>query len=507
MLDYIMQRKMFFVLALLLLLIYFPIFLHLDYMPIRQWDESILGINAIEMKANHNYIVTYFFGSPETSNCKPPLAIWCMVLSSKIFGLNELAFRLPSAIAALMLCVFLFFAVRRYTRSAAYAFIVVLVLVTSQGYIHNHITRTGEYDSLLVLFSTLFALNLFFAVEAESKTEQSKYLLLFFLFFTLGLLTKGIACVMQAPGLLIYVLLRKKLAAFLRNWASYTGFLFFIVFGLGYYFLREYLSPGYIKFVWLNELGGRFGTALEGHQGSWYAYLDQLIWHQFTPYIFLLPAALIVGLKFLGQRIGRLVAFAFVTGSFFVFIISIAQTKLGHYDAPVFPYLAIITASIFLLFYRSIQAWFSNQLSVSAARVAAFALVLCMFAKPYLDIVDTVYFPKGDSWEESLSNSCRYFQYALRGKAETDHYQLLFNSSADFGKQCVLKCYEQELMEAGISARIAEAKNIKANSTVVVFDSELRPDLEQRFEIINLKHLDYCNADVVYVNKEKARPN
>src|SRR5258708_3252086 len=145
--DYLLRHKNYFLFALLLLVIYFPIFLHLDYMPFRMWDESIMAVNAIEMAENHNYIVTHFYGSPDMSNCKPPLMIWCIVFCCKIFGFSEFSLRLPSALAALTLCVYLFVALRKYTGSVIYPFIVICILVTCQGYIRNHVTRTGEYDS------------------------------------------------------------------------------------------------------------------------------------------------------------------------------------------------------------------------------------------------------------------------------------------------------------------------------------------------------------------------
>jgi len=155
---FISKYKNYLLFSALLVLIYFPIFLHLTSLPIRMWDESIMGTNAVEMGANHNFIVTYCLGSPDMMNCKPPLMIWCIVLFSKIFGFSELSLRLPSALAALGLCIYLFFLLKQKTGGPVFGFFTVLVLVTCQGYIRNHVTRTGEYDSLLVLFSTISSL-------------------------------------------------------------------------------------------------------------------------------------------------------------------------------------------------------------------------------------------------------------------------------------------------------------------------------------------------------------
>ncbi|HWB64246.1 MAG TPA: glycosyltransferase family 39 protein, partial [Chitinophagales bacterium] len=248
--EFLYQRRVLVLFAILLLLVYFPLFLHLDYMPFRMWDESILGINAINMMADHNYIVTHFYGQPDIWNCKPPVMIWCIVLFSRLLGFGELALRLPSALAALFLCIYLFFVLRKYTGNSVFGFLTVVILVTCNGYIRNHVTRTGEYDSLLVSFSALMAMNLFLAVQAIEKRKQSAHLFLFFIFLTLAVLTKGIACMMLMPGLFIYTLAHKRVLPFLKNKAFYAGLIFFLVFGAGYYFLRETMNHGYLQAVW-----------------------------------------------------------------------------------------------------------------------------------------------------------------------------------------------------------------------------------------------------------------
>ncbi len=44
---------------ILAILVYMPIFGHLDTLPIRIWDESRLAINAFEMYKNGDFIVTH----------------------------------------------------------------------------------------------------------------------------------------------------------------------------------------------------------------------------------------------------------------------------------------------------------------------------------------------------------------------------------------------------------------------------------------------------------------
>ena len=94
-----------FKIVLFILLAYFPVFLHLEFLPIRVWDESRLANNAYEMFKNGNFLVPHFEGTPDMWNTKPPLMVILQVLCCKVFGIRELSIRLPSAIAGFLTAV------------------------------------------------------------------------------------------------------------------------------------------------------------------------------------------------------------------------------------------------------------------------------------------------------------------------------------------------------------------------------------------------------------------
>ena len=174
---------------LLLLVLYFPLFGHLDTLPIRLFDESRLAVNAYEMHRGGSWIVTRFEGEPDMWNTKPPLMIWLQVLFMKFIGVNELAIRLPAALAAFLICIFfLSFTARRF-KDPWLGIISCIVLTSTVGYIHVHATRTGDYDSLLTLFTTLYPLLFFSFIE----TRETKYLYYTFICLTLSVLTKVIS--------------------------------------------------------------------------------------------------------------------------------------------------------------------------------------------------------------------------------------------------------------------------------------------------------------------------
>src|SRR5688572_8140979 len=129
-----LSRKGYFLLVLFALVVVFPVYWQLTGIPIRQWDESRLAVNAAEMLDNGNWIVTYFGGNPDLWNTKPPLQIWLIALSIKLFGYTEFAVRFPTTLAVLATFGVIFIFSLRHFKSVLIAVLSVLVLVTSQGY-------------------------------------------------------------------------------------------------------------------------------------------------------------------------------------------------------------------------------------------------------------------------------------------------------------------------------------------------------------------------------------
>ncbi|CAN5220042.1 hypothetical protein BH09BAC1_BH09BAC1_13820 [soil metagenome] len=319
------------------LVIALPLFLFLGQLPIRVYDESRLAFNALEMAESSNWLVTTCNHEPDLWNTKPPLMIWLQALGIKLLGLTEWALRLPSALAALATCFLLFFFSRRALGAPAIGIVAALILVGTKGYVTEHGTRTGDYDALLILFTTLACFSWFAWTEQGNKRN----LWLFFIAITLGALTKGIAAMLLMPGLAIYTLYRKKLLLVLRTPAFYLGTLLFVVVVGGYYGLREYASAGYLQAIADNELGGRFLETLEEHKhGFWYYFEGMyLLKFSFGLPMVILSLALVRFVQDAMHR--RLIVYLSLVSLVFLLVISSAQTKLNWYDMPVYPLLAL----------------------------------------------------------------------------------------------------------------------------------------------------------------------
>lgn len=377
-------------------LVYFPLFMHLDMLPFRLWDETRLALNAYEMSKGGNWLVTTFLGEPDMWNTKPPLLIWIQSCFINLIGPNELAVRLPSAIAALLTCISLLWFSEKYLKNFCFGFSAVLVLITSAGYVSLHGTRTGDYDALLTLFTTLHCLFLFLF----SEKSEYKYLYLSFLALLFAVLTKGVSGLLFSPAILIFLLLKKQVLPLLRNKHFYINVGIFICIILGYYLLREFNNPGYIKAVFNNELGGRFLDTIEGHHGAFLYYHDGFNDKQLPYWYWLLPFGALIGFFHRDKKIASLTVFASICLVTYFLIISSAQTKLRWYDLPLYPFIALLISNLVFWVFSILDE--SNRIK-KKLRINAlpYIFIFLFFYPPYTRAIDNSYLPKEKDWEKA----------------------------------------------------------------------------------------------------------
>ena len=397
---------------LLLGLAYFPLFLHLDTLSLSIWDEARRACNAFEMTQNGNWLVTHFDGKPEMWGTKPPFLIWMQATLMKVIGYNELAVRLPSALAGLALVgVFMHFGIRTM-KSWALGVAAIFVLLTTDGFVDFHVTRTGDFDALLSLWLSLYLLSFYRYTQGNDADQRRKYLYYTVLFVGLATFTKGIAGLFFLPSLFVFALLERQLLPTLTNKHTYFGIAAFLIFILGFYFLREAYNPGYLKAVWENELGGRYVNALEGNEQPFWFYFKLIASKEFLPWLWWLPLGLFLG--FTGTKKERsLTSLLLVNSILFLLIISNAGTKHAWYNAPVYPSLALICA----LGISKIYTQLNNQLTVRPNLKTFIGVVffLAIFGYPYANIIEKVHWPKPQYGEKHS-----YANY-MRSHTSLDH--------------------------------------------------------------------------------------
>lgn len=354
----------------------FLLFWKLGSMPAQQWDEARAGIHALEALAHPGeWLVSYYQGRPDLWVVKPPLLRWLQSLSFAALGPTDLALRLPSALAGLATLALVWAAGRRWLGHPAAGLLAALVLATAGGFLTRHVTRGGDYDALLTLWTTAAALSwLGYVASGRARLAWSTGAIL-----ALAVLTKGVAGLLMGPGLLALVGLTGRWGC-LRRPAPWLAAGLVLVVAAAWYGLRERAAPGYLAAVWQNEGPGRFGAALENNQEPWYWYLARLVEEKFS--FWLAPALLGYVLGWHQPRGSRgwwLTRATAAAAGGELLIISLARTKLAWYDAPLYPLLALQAAA---------GLWWTGQAVAHQHRyrlrpAALIGAVLLVVAAPY----------------------------------------------------------------------------------------------------------------------------
>jgi 4-amino-4-deoxy-L-arabinose transferase-like glycosyltransferase len=295
-------------------------FYNIQGFPLFDLDEGAFSQATREMMLGDNYLTTYLNGEPRFD--KPILTYWLQAFSVSLFGVNELAFRLPSAVAAALWNLLIVAFTWRLASPRA-ALIAGILMAGALG--TGLIGKAATADALLNLFLSAAL----FSGYLHLKTESTAYLFAAALFIGLGFLTKGpIAVLIPVAVTLLYALSSGRLRQWGRMAVNPTAWLIFLSVGFPWYlvnYLRE--GPDFIEaFIGIHNIG-RFNQAMEGHTGPWWYYLPVILLLTF-PFGFLILQPLRHIRRLFSSELDRflLIWFLFVLGFF-----SLAATKLPHY--------------------------------------------------------------------------------------------------------------------------------------------------------------------------------
>ena len=458
--------------ALLFLVVaYIPFFLHLGYLPVRVWDEARLIANTLEMARNGNFLVPHFDGYPDMWNTKPPLMIWFQLLFLKLIGNEEIAYRLPSAIAGFSTALIVLLLFVKYIKNFWFGFIAVLILITANGFVGEHVARTGDYDALLTFFTSLYALSFFLFVESGKQ----KFLHLFFAGLVLAVLTKSVQGLLFLPALAIYLLITKNLLKSLKNKWLYIDFLIASLIIAGYYILRESVNPGYFDAVISNELSGRYIDTTENHRHGMLYYVDLLYNQQFGVWLLFVPMGILTGLFLKKGIVKRLVIYSTSLVVFYLLVISLAGTKLAWYDAPLYPFLAILAAVVVFEIYTLLsEAEFAGK--SKRFNLLPYILLFAFFIVPYQQIFNKVYKPKETESAAEFYLISHFLKDAVKGKQDISDCYICYDGYYEH-----LKYYTDRLNANHQNVRFIDAGRLNAGDLVLVSQLSVQSIIEKTY--------------------------
>lgn len=304
-------------LALLLFLCFFA---GLGSGPLFDVDEGAFSEATREMLVSGDYLTTYLNGTLRFD--KPILIYWLQLISVRSFGINEFAFRLPSAIAATFWALATWMFVRR-ERNDKEAFLTTALLVLSLQV--SIIAKAAIADAVL---------NLCLAVTLLSMYRYWRYRNKFSIYTAFaamgfGMLDKGpIAILIPLMVSFLFFAIQKESRTWFRAALNPGAIALFLAIALPWYIL-EYREQGqaFVEGFFMKHNVGRFHGSMEGHSGSLLYYLPVVL-VGIMPATGLFLAAMAKIRSYAADPLYRFCLIWFL--SVFVFF-SLSGTKLPHY--------------------------------------------------------------------------------------------------------------------------------------------------------------------------------
>ncbi len=313
---------------LLAAVVAFAFFWQIGTLPLIDLDEGAFTEATREMLASGNYITPHRDGAPRYD--KPVLIYWAQAASAKVFGFNEFALRLPSALAASLWVLALWLFVRERL-DAPTATVAGLVMALSLQV--SLIAKAAIADAFLNLFIALAFFEIYRFYLRPEAGSRSAPVLRAYLWMGLGFLTKGpVAVFFPVLVSLLFFWSQGALRQWLKAVLAPLGWLIFVLVA-GPWYLAIYLDdgPGFFQSFFLKHNAERFTETIHSHGGfpGYYLVMLPLMLLPFTGWFLrLLPDLLAGGRAAWADPLDR---FLWLWFAVVLVFFSFSGTQLPHY--------------------------------------------------------------------------------------------------------------------------------------------------------------------------------
>jgi 4-amino-4-deoxy-L-arabinose transferase-like glycosyltransferase len=339
------------------------------------WDEAIYGVVTRELLSDPD-LTLHYGGRPWFE--KPPLTFWLMAASSWVFGLTEFALRLPIASFGIAAVVLQYLAGRYLGGRSAGLLAAILLLGVPQFIAYSRLAMTD------VPLATLGMLSVVLLLYANAR---SSLIIAAGAAFGLAILTKSAAAFLFLPGLLAIAIAQHGLR-FLRSRETLRAAIVAIAIALPWHaWLGLTYGRSFVDQYFGFHILARFGSSLEGHEGSSFYYLETYL----QKAGFLAPfhaAGTVLAVSLAIVRRDRLLAATSILALAALAIVSVQGTKIGGYVTPVYPVAALAAALGITRFIQNTRA-----LVALLAITTLLALPGIMFGRGrFVETADLVHF-------------------------------------------------------------------------------------------------------------------
>lgn len=339
-------------------------------------DEPRYAQVAREMLQRHDWVTPVLGGHAWLE--KPPLYYWQAMLAFSVFGVSDVAARIPAAMDAtlLVIAVYVFFRLFRRGVEADAA----LITASCAGVIGY--ARAASMD---VTLAATFAVGML-SWWAWRESGKRIYLALFYVFMALGMLAKGpVAPFLAAAVLMLFALGARESRIVLKTFWP-PGILLFCALALPWYVAVETRNPQFFREFILEHNLARFSSDLYHHRQPFWYYLPVTV-IAFLPWTAFVIAAMVQPVRiWWAQR--KLVSpepdlewqFGWFACCWLVAPVgffSISQSKLPGYILPAIPAGALLLAD-YLRRRLADEESVSKGLAALHALLAAAPIVPCL---------------------------------------------------------------------------------------------------------------------------------
>jgi len=316
-------------------------FSHLNGFGLTGSDEPRYAQVAREMCERGDWVTPYLYGQPWLE--KPIGYYWAAMTSYKLFGVSDLAARLPVALCAALMVFALYGILRRVRPNEA---LDGGLAVASSALIFGF-ARGASTDMMLAAPFAIAMLSWF----AWSELNEKRWLILGWAMLGAATLAKGpVAPFLATLILLAYCAARREWSKFGRSF-NLTAMLVFLAVTLPWYVLVQLRTPQFFDVFILHHNLGRFASNEFRHKQPFFFYLPVLLAGA-APWTVLLVGALIRECGKLRAKLKQTSDEIAGTSGYGLFLLlwtalpvlffSISQAKLPGYILPSMPAAALL---------------------------------------------------------------------------------------------------------------------------------------------------------------------
>jgi 4-amino-4-deoxy-L-arabinose transferase-like glycosyltransferase len=456
-------------------------------------------MRAAYMSEEGHYIRDYSYwvdGGMTHRSTKPPFTTWLQVLSLKVFGLNELALRLPIALCVLaMLLFFVWFSWKKLDNIYV-GYCAGFVLITSLGFVREHGSRNGDQDAAMALYMIVGAMAFFSYLESNEQRQKLKWLALFTASTIAAVMTKYAFGMLFFPAFFIYAIYKKKLSSLLKSGAIWLSMLMVAVAIGAWLVYIEHQLPGFIKTALFHEMVDRYSTSYAGHKHHFFYYFEAFgSKAQFVPWLWLLPVSLFF--IFSKQRsplrdFNLLMLFCALIQ---VLIISFSKTKAEHYSLVAFPPMSLLAGSGLYLIGKATEGFWRERTYRPVVAGLALFIVWSFIVMPYKQVIENVYKPKAN--DKAMAYG--YFFNKLEDDFPYTHFKVL---CPEYAGQ--LNYYAGLFnRKKGYHIRISHMpRSVEIGDTILTCESMFTDTLVKYYELLPLDSEGQCILSIATAKRD-----